>query len=1339
MANKRVSDLRAGFYMDESNQYSGFTPISRETHELRKKDLENNATFWETFQRDTPTGALFNNRLETFDLYGQKFEEGFEVTSEMLRTSAQHIPEEYWSGLQQSKSLEEWYFRMQHFEELYEYSQKDKNWLNIIGANVLDPAYLATAYLTFGAGGAVGFSGSKAVTAGIASRTSGLLRGAVLGAASVAPVEAARTFYDPLWTADQAVLSTVGGAVFGGALGGLFPSTVFGKGWKGAPNEVIEREAMRAAGIPVSSEVGGPGRPQVARRRIPLVGSPIKKAEAMVGKPLRVPVRERPVSSPKARAGDGQRLPHGRVEPIGDHIDRAVDAGRKAAEVAYQKVKDKVHRYATKLSKGPLAGFVKEGTPVTTTARLHAHELSKSQRGYLRRLIREEEKAFREFSDGSAAARATDTTQFRAVQSRSETPPAGASAAGDDAAAPWSNWEMEDAVVTAAHQVVHEGEDMVVISVKNAGGRTRRFRITPEGFEDISNRLAGPGRALPKGADIPLLPTHATPVEGDFAGERSVAVIDAENPGWHEDMGELPPGRGDTTAASDHSYPNGYVPPERESITAEGFWSSGFMSRLRGKVSHMFTSQNPRVRAVADMLGEHSRMKNQGSIATERATMKADALATRWHAARQKFLGFRIMDHRYSARMTELGVKYRTGGVMTAGETEFFKEVRSIFREVFEDLKARGIMDESGKFSDKWLPRRHVERRYFDMLKQMGKGDVQAGQPHLIDMLVGSMHESKLSVTVRKRLSKHLLKIMTDREYRTFQWSRVSDRKTWNLIVENLRKEFSDVLDEDQLKGVADFISPRPNQNPFAHARSRMALDEGFVHTVDGVEYRVVDLFENNIESLSMHYLQRAQGYMEWREMMKRLGLPEDESVDGLLAWVRQGGQVHEIHRESIESLHRELLGYPAHTGEQTGSAVAFRFAGELAYQGMANMLGYAQLPEAGVNAAENGLKELLKVIPGFREIVNKIKRGGWAEEPLALMQTIDETGIGREALRRHDLRRSSAEAGWQSDFGSRFIRAFGHGLVDLASIAGRNPFGMTPVDRTLRLSGLQGSLDSWVRLAFSVNAEGVVKHNKSWVKATRARLDDLGLSNQQLDDILNVLRDPSIVEVRRGYLGRQHAMDMNYNLWPPDVKEMFLEAVFRNVNRIVQRNRPGNLPPLLDNPFFKVFFQFKSFNLNAVNKHLRLGWSKKDIKAAQIMLFSSFIGTLTFMAKEEADIQARLLTGEYTPSDARIHRNNAFATDVLAAEGFKRYGGAAYLTQAYDLGSQRLGRPPTFNPYGESLTNMVSPIPLRELQRYSGGVDRMLDGDWINGLTRVAPLRNLYLHDQFLDNLQNR
>ena len=241
------------------------------------------------------------------------------------------------------------------------------------------------------------------------------------------------------------------------------------------------------------------------------------------------------------------------------------------------------------------------------------------------------------------------------------------------------------------------------------------------------------------------------------------------------------------------------------------------------------------------------------------------------------------------------------------------------------------------------------------------------------------------------------------------------------------------------------------------------------------------------------------------------------------------------------------------------------------------------------------------------------------------------------------------------------------------------------------------------------------------------------------------------VVVVEQGLLGKKIAK-LNLSRMDPQLRNKMQFALRRDVDRVIQRNKIGNLSPWMQGPTGSLLLQFRKFALNATNKQLVYNVNMADGKALATFLGTIALGALGYV------VNTYISSAKYEGNERKKFLKEALGDQEfmggevpggkIAIAGIVRSGPSGFIppvlgtaTQFFDPEEQDL-----FNTYRTSgySTGLLNPDSNPALSLVNGGFDAVKElipaalnagfGDSVgNELTepelrrilRLLPLRN--------------
>ena len=161
-------------------------------------------------------------------------------------------------------------------------------------------------------------------------------------------------------------------------------------------------------------------------------------------------------------------------------------------------------------------------------------------------------------------------------------------------------------------------------------------------------------------------------------------------------------------------------------------------------------------------------------------------------------------------------------------------------------------------------------------------------------------------------------------------------------------------------------------------------------------------------------------------------------------------------------------------------------------------------------------------------------------------------------------------------------------------------------MDDALRLGHLYSSMQTLVNTALKVK-NGKILKDTTFNKA-RSRLRDLGLSDSELDELMEVLADPDsgVVVLKENM---RDIAELHLSKFQNTQLRMKLQfALQRDLDRVIQRNKIGNKDKFFNNPTAGLIVQFRQFAMNAGFKQAAYNLKRFDQTAVK-----AFLGTTMF------------------------------------------------------------------------------------------------------------------------------
>lgn len=656
-----------------------------------------------------------------------------------------------------------------------------------------------------------------------------------------------------------------------------------------------------------------------------------------------------------------------------------------------------------------------------------------------------------------------------------------------------------------------------------------------------------------------------------------------------------------------------------------------------------FINSGPKLKPLAVMArrSENERVRDFFSILVEDPTGSPRIdIETVVYANRQTAMGnyqkARLAIERRNGRKAlkdfdaNVAEAVRTGKKLDGLEGKAVQAVREFFGGLATFAEESGIAGFRNFVDNNYVPRRAVARKVNEAIEKFGEVEVRRLLTNALRANNPDMADKKVSAVVNGWFK-------YSQDPNGYVNARVTGKNSQQKLDAMRRVLNRSKITKDEVEEILDFFIPKSNDPHLGMTNKRINFNEATAIEVAGKGVlKFSDLLDNDMTLLMEQYATRVLGSAELTKMAKAL----DIDVQGtgatvptrqdMIAWMEKGeGGLSDEMKAGFEVAYNAIMGL-SQGNLSDKSRRALRFLQDYAFiQSMGNV-GVAQLPELANSTISNGLRATLQSVPRLRKLVRQAANGQLSDEVLEEIDSfvragdmLDE-GFTRSYRVHEDV---GFEESGLGDVGSgirRTGKAFMKGARTVASgapvsVAGRgltlNPFGIGPMDELLRNGHVMATLQNWVNMAYRVK-DGKRVTNNFWSKS-RKRFEYLGFTDEETDTILEALADPNVTPITKGLLGK-NIVKLNLSAMDDGLRNKLVFALRRDLDRVIQRNKIGNLSPWMSHPMANVFLQFRKFAINATNKQLVYNLQMMDGKAGATFLSTALLGTLGYIITTE-------------------------------------------------------------------------------------------------------------------------
>ena len=541
----------------------------------------------------------------------------------------------------------------------------------------------------------------------------------------------------------------------------------------------------------------------------------------------------------------------------------------------------------------------------------------------------------------------------------------------------------------------------------------------------------------------------------------------------------------------------------------------------------------------------------------------------------------------------------------------------------------------------------------------------------------------------------------------------------------------------------------------------RIRLNENFETTIKGVNTRVDDLFENDIDLLWHSYTNEMSG---WYSLSERMGIKsrnqwlktKNELFNDInkvyndpktnVALRKNAAQrglgnkfIAQEEKDTIESFFNNIMGRSTETGDPSiGANKILRDLRRFNFIRVLNQVGVAQLPEYGVAVSQQGIKTMLNEIPMFRKLVDDAQAGNLPDTFYKDL-TIVGASNGDDHLYRlyqaHDVvERGVSKVDNQGSYVSKPV------ANALEKVTGYTS-GLTKIDSNQRKIAM--------RLFVHKLAENLIDVSKGGTeinaikKGTLNRYRVLGLDDADLVALAKEFNSPNVVTTSN-FLGRRVLSFDFVKFKDQDLVKRFAIAVNRYTKRAVQYNFIGDTSRFFsDNAYGKTMSQFRQFVMVAWNKQFLHNVAMADQATVNMFLYTSLIGGLSYVAQANFNAVGMSKSEKKAYLKKKLGEKGDYSKLGVAA--FQRAGWSSVMPPFLDLIMGQVAPDHRFNTRssGQEM-NLITGNPTYDLIgkifQVAGSGLKATRSDYnfskqdLNRIMRLFPYQNLYGVNQFLN-----
>lgn len=541
----------------------------------------------------------------------------------------------------------------------------------------------------------------------------------------------------------------------------------------------------------------------------------------------------------------------------------------------------------------------------------------------------------------------------------------------------------------------------------------------------------------------------------------------------------------------------------------------------------------------------------------------------------------------------------------------------------------------------------------------------------------------------------------------------------------------------------------------------RIRLNENFETTIKGVNTRVDDLFENDIDLLWHSYTNEMSG---WYSLSERMGIksrnqwlktknelfndidkvyndPKTNVAKTKNATQRGLGNkfIAQEEKDTIDSFFNNIMGRSTETGDPSfGANKVLRDLRRFNFIRVLNQVGIAQLPEYGVAVSQQGMKTMLNEVPFFRKLVDDAQAGKIDDtfyNDMAIIGASNGDDYLYRLYQAHDvLDRGVSKLDNQASFVSKPLTNAAEKVTGYTS-------GLIKIDSNQRKIAMRLFVHKLAEDLIDVSKGGKTIDAISKGRLNRYRV--LGLDDADLVALAKEFNSPNVVTTSNS-LGRRVLSFDFVKFKDQALVKRFAIATNRYTKRAVQYNFIGDTSRFFsDNAWGKTMSQFRQFVMTAWNKQFLHNVAMADHATVNMFLYTSFIGGAAYIA--QANFNAVGMSKSEKKAYLKKKLGEKGDYNKIAIASFQRAGWSSVMPPFLDMIMGQVAPDHRFNTRssGQEM-NIITGNPTYDLIgkifQVAGSGLKATRSDYnfskqdLNRIMRLFPYQNLYGVNQFLN-----
>jgi GH24 family phage-related lysozyme (muramidase) len=630
-----------------------------------------------------------------------------------------------------------------------------------------------------------------------------------------------------------------------------------------------------------------------------------------------------------------------------------------------------------------------------------------------------------------------------------------------------------------------------------------------------------------------------------------------------------------------------------------------------------------------------------------------------------------------------------------------------------------------------------------------------------VDGKTGEVKDVKIPLTKARAMAKAIVQAAKyNSRHGGFDIEQLIKIKSPELLREYIDDVFSNLTKlqrDDLFNGLKNNISLLTS----GRFSERIRLNENFETTINNINVRVDDLFENDIDLLWHSYTNEMSG---WYSLSERMGIksrnqwlktknelfndidkvyndPKTNVAKTKNATQRGLGNkfIAQEEKDTIDSFFNNIMGRSTETGDPSfGANKVLRDLRRFNFIRVLNQVGIAQLPEYGVAVSQQGFRTMLNEVPFFRKLVDDAQAGKIDDtfyNDMAIIGASNGDDYLYRLYQAHDvLDRGISKLDSQASFVSKPVANAAEKVTGYTS-------GLIKIDSNQRKIAMRLFVHKLAEDLIDVSKGGKTIDAISKGRLNRYRV--LGLDDADLVALAKEFNSPNVVTTSNS-LGRRVLSFDFVKFKDQALVKRFAIATNRYTKRAVQYNFIGDTSRFFsDNAWGKTMGQFRQFVMTAWNKQFLHNMAMADQATVNMFLYTSFIGGAAYIAQANFNAVGMSKSEKKAYLKKKLGEKGDYSKIGIAT--FQRAGWSSVMPPFLDMIMGQVAPDHRFNTRssGQEM-NLITGNPTYDLIgkifQVAGSGLKATRSDYnfskqdLNRIMRLFPYQNLYGVNQFLN-----